>query len=564
LSTGTGSLARRKQLVAAAVAAVLLTVIFVPFQQANAFTVTVDLPDATGVTNEITGSISGEPFEITIDVAAGELISVDAVTLILDNDEASVKITDFDSEGVYVDGDTNLVVDNEIVISALADGGYAYGFGTVTDGITGQTGYSFNFVSTEDFVGNNNVGPDDPSNDFVIGLLGPGTISINGTIRTSDLADGTHTLDVIVNSGAGNEPDEITFDPPFEFEVTADDDIVVEEEEVTAGEQEADMTILDPNINSGDPIFLEFTFGNATGATGDITVSVVSTAAALLYDDERLAELGLEIVGDNVRLISDDPDMQFIAVGFIMDIDISALNLPPGTEVTLSLEYDDTDLSPAEEELVRLMHFDDDVQEWEALTNDNATINGGDEVDTALNFVFGTTGDFSPFAPAVATEVEDDDDDDDGGSSGGGGGGGGSRSVVITWPTAPTFDAEHFVNFPLQRMLVGSSAFVNAGGVSIDAAQTGQQISISGSFTNQQETAQDYAFIVQIEDEDGFVTDIAWQQGTLQSGSTADVSTLWTPQTESTFTVKIFVWNGVSAAPEPLSEVTVKNIQVTA
>ena len=47
-----------------AIAGVLLAAIYIPFQQANAFTVTVDLPSAEGVNNEISNSVASEPFEI--------------------------------------------------------------------------------------------------------------------------------------------------------------------------------------------------------------------------------------------------------------------------------------------------------------------------------------------------------------------------------------------------------------------------------------------------------------------------------------------------------------------
>ena len=60
---------------------------------------------------------------------------MEEVKLILDNGEATVKNAVFDSVGDLERGDNDLVINNEIVISALSDGGYAYGFGTVSDGI---------------------------------------------------------------------------------------------------------------------------------------------------------------------------------------------------------------------------------------------------------------------------------------------------------------------------------------------------------------------------------------------------------------------------------------------
>jgi hypothetical protein len=66
-------------------------------------------------------------------------------------------------------------------------------------------------------------------------------------------------------------------------------------------------------------------------------------------------------------------------------------------------------------------------------------------------------------------------------------------------------------------------------------------VSISGTFVNHQEVSQEYAFIMQITDEEGFVTYISWQQGTAESGSAVEIATLWTPEDAGTHTVEIFV-----------------------
>jgi hypothetical protein len=177
---------------------------------------------------------------------------------------------------------------------------------------------------------------------------------------------------------------------------------------------------------------------------------------------------------------------------------------------------------------MRVLHLPDNSTEWEALDNLDLTINGGEEVNATANIVYGTTDGFSFFAPAT-TPTQPPDDDDDGGSGGGGGGGGGSRSVTITWPSVTTLPESHFIDFPLDRVKVSSSSFVNAAGASVFGGQVGQQTSIASTFTNYQQTDQTYAFIVQITDADGYTTEISWQQGTVPAGATADVSTLWTP-----------------------------------
>lgn len=537
-----------------AITAVLLTIIFVPFQRANAFTVTIDLD------NTVSQSPTGEPFEIVIEVEAGELISIDEITLILDNGAPSVALTRFDSSGNRLDGSLGIVVNNKLTISAFSDSGYAYGYGLVSYGVTGPTGYSYSITSTNDFIAGNNIGYSYAVGNLVTGLIGPGEITISGKLRTANLAPGSHTLDVSINTGAGVDPDELTTNT-FNFTVEEDDSVVVTEEAVNAGATAAEIVATD---SDGDEIELKFNFGAATTTNGNVVVTAQSVDDFInAHSEEQLEAQGLTLSGDRLMFITDDDDNVYIAVGFIMDIDLSALGLPPGTLVTVEMEYDDTGLSRFEENRVRLMH-QLDSSEWEALTNDNPDINDGEEVDIENNIVYGTTDDFSLFAPAVREAISTGgDEDEDGGSGGRGGGGRGGGSVVITWPTVETKDDAYFLEHPLERIQVANSAFINAGGVMIDTAQVGQQVSISSEFTNYQGKEQRYAYIVQVLNEDDEVVSLAWQQGTLGSGSTTTVSTLWTPEAAGNYTIKIFVWNSISTTPEPLSEVTVRTISVS-
>ncbi len=155
-----------------------------------------------------------------------------------------------------------------------------------------------------------------------------------------------------------------------------------------------------------------------------------------------------------------------------------------------------------------------------------------------------------------------------GGGGGGSSGGGGKRVVIINnqqggSSSVTTFPESHFAENPLDRMSVNNLTFFDVFEVSIDVAEVGQQVTISAILSNHQETEQDYAFIVQITDEDGFVVYISWQQGTIGGGQSATVSTVWTPDAAGQYSVTIFVWDGIgTTTPDPLSTVTVDNIDV--
>jgi autotransporter-associated beta strand protein len=159
----------------------------------------------------------------------------------------------------------------------------------------------------------------------------------------------------------------------------------------------------------------------------------------------------------------------------------------------------------------------------------------------------------------VVDTCPDEEDDDRSG-------GGGSKRVVIVnqdGTSVEIFPESHFAEHPLDRIQMSHFAFLDAAGAIISQANVGQQLSITGTFANHQEVEQDYAFIVQITDEDSSVVHVSWQQGTIESGQTADVSTTWTPMEGGSYNVQVFVWDGLGAAPTPLSTVTISNVEVT-
>jgi hypothetical protein len=541
------AIAKYKQLLGIAIAAVILSVIFVPFQTADAFTVEIDLPDSDDDT--VTQSPQGEPFEITIDVEAGELISIESIELILDNEESSVKRAIYNSTGDRTDGSTSLTVGSTVEIDAsgtLDDTGYGYGFGLVSDGTTFIPNYQYSFTYSNAFIGGNAGGINNSGDtDFVTGLVGPGTITISGHVRTADLAEGTHTLDVLIDTGAnGNDEDQLVA-PQLSFDVEEAEGLENVEESVPAGTTE--ITVELGGAFGDAPV--EITFDAATTSTGNLVVSAQQMEAYFdsLSDDLR-ETYALEDDGTFVSLTDENGDENFIA-GFIYDIDLSALGLPEGTLVTLGFPYEDSDLIAAEEEALRLVHFNDDTEEWELLTNDDPGVNGGDEVDTAENIVYGTADDFSLFAPVFSAGTSG------GGGSGGGGGGGSGGSVIIN----QTFPPSYFIDHPLSRVQVEEATIATIGGTNVLQGSPGQQVSLNAGFKNFQTTDQDYAIIFVVIDENGVTSDMGWVTGTLAPGQDTEASRSWTVGTEGDYTIRIFVWNGVSDLPTPLSEVTQKS-----
>jgi hypothetical protein len=546
LGTAKADFAKYRQLIGIAIAGIILSIIFVPFQSAEAFTVTIDLPDDDD--GEITQSAAGEPFEITIDVEAGELISIESIQLILDNTQPSVKNSVFDNTGSLDGGSESLVINNVIEINAaLTDMGYGYGYGSVSAGTTFNGPYSYSFVSNEDFIGGNTGGINNPGvTEFVTGLAGPGQIVISGTIRTADLAEDTHTLDVLIDTGANGigNVDQLTA-TQFEFDVLADDDLETVEQAVGAGATSADVPIPGFEVG-GEPIELQLFFGTPAPSAGTAIVTLQNPGnffdAIADPDNYQLSEDGGNIVIDS----------DFIVAGLIADIDLSSLGFTSGVDsITIGLNYDDSAMSADEEEDVRLFHFDDDTDEWEALTNDDVTVNGGGEVDTDDNIVYGTTDDFSLFAPAFSSSTGGAGDDTGRVRAGGG-------QTVYVGILPESFLAQN----PLLRFQVNSHGVFDANGERLTSLKSGQQVMLAGSFENKQGQPQDYAFIVQVIDEDGVTMDIGWLTGTLESQEVFEGSRSWTADDAGNYTVRVLIWNGIDM-PVPLTSPSQDTIRVT-
>lgn len=91
--------------------------------------------------------------------------------------------------------------------------------------------------------------------------------------------------------------------------------------------------------------------------------------------------------------------------------------------------------------------------------------------------------------------------------------------------------------------------------------KVGKQVQITTDVTNGQDRAQPFAYIVQIQNQDGVVYSLSWITGTLDAGQSLSPSQSWMPTTPGTYTAQIFVWASVSN-PDALSPPLVMKITV--
>ncbi len=98
----------------------------------------------------------------------------------------------------------------------------------------------------------------------------------------------------------------------------------------------------------------------------------------------------------------------------------------------------------------------------------------------------------------------------------------------------------------LEKVSLSETGLVNRSGTSIGPnVNINQQALVSSKITNMQDTSQDFIYIVQIKNEDDIVIKIGWITGNLTKQQKFVPAVSWVPTTQGTFTVEIYVWDGL-------------------
>ena len=99
---------------------------------------------------------------------------------------------------------------------------------------------------------------------------------------------------------------------------------------------------------------------------------------------------------------------------------------------------------------------------------------------------------------------------------------------------------------PLERAPASNPAIVDAFDNALASVSVDQQVQITADLTSGQDRDQDFAYLVQIHNEDGVTIALSWITGTLGAGATFSPSQSWTPSETGSYTATIFVWESVS------------------
>ncbi|MEX2193379.1 MAG: CARDB domain-containing protein [Nitrosarchaeum sp.] len=96
----------------------------------------------------------------------------------------------------------------------------------------------------------------------------------------------------------------------------------------------------------------------------------------------------------------------------------------------------------------------------------------------------------------------------------------------------------------LDRVDITNPRLVNAFGSKIsERVNVNQQVQISADIKNNQEKDQEFAYIVQIKNQNNIIMSINWVIGSLDPGQTFSPALSWIPKASGEYTVEIFVWD---------------------
>lgn len=76
--------------------------------------------------------------------------------------------------------------------------------------------------------------------------------------------------------------------------------------------------------------------------------------------------------------------------------------------------------------------------------------------------------------------------------------------------------------------------------------EVGKQIQIAADLKNNQNVRQDFAYIVQIQNENGITMSLSWLTGTLEPGQSFSPAISWIPSEQGRYEATIFVWESVT------------------
>ena len=96
-----------------------------------------------------------------------------------------------------------------------------------------------------------------------------------------------------------------------------------------------------------------------------------------------------------------------------------------------------------------------------------------------------------------------------------------------------------------EEIITSNFKVVNTLGEEIKSPLVEQQLNLQTSLTNVSDREMDWAYIVQIIDSEGAITDLNFSTGSLVKNQTLTTALFWTPHTGGIYQIEIFVWDNL-------------------
>ena len=135
-----------------------------------------------------------------------------------------------------------------------------------------------------------------------------------------------------------------------------------------------------------------------------------------------------------------------------------------------------------------------------------------------------------------------------------------SISVIYNDPfeLAPTSRT----SIPVERKVtVAETRITDQKGNPLTDISVGQQTIFRSTIQSSMNVKQQYSYILQIKDSNGYTVMLSWVSGELEAKRSANTSIAWTPDSIGKYTVEIFLWENMQK-PMPLMSEEKKSVIV--
>lgn len=119
-------------------------------------------------------------------------------------------------------------------------------------------------------------------------------------------------------------------------------------------------------------------------------------------------------------------------------------------------------------------------------------------------------------------------------------------SLTSTSPLAAAVQEDQDSSAPLERAPASQSEIQNNLGKELDSVLVDQQILIVADVVNALDRQQAFAYIVQIQNENGAVVSLGWLTGSLSPNQSLSPALSWTPKYPGVYHATIFVWEAIN------------------